>query len=55
MNLPYTMTAEMVADAALAFKPKILYSYHFGDTDTAKLADLLKNEPEIDLRIRNLQ
>ncbi len=25
MNLPYTMTPEMVADAAKAFKPKILY------------------------------
>jgi len=55
MNLPYTMTPEMVVDAALAFKPKILYPYHFGDTDTAKLVDLLKNEPEIEVRIRNLQ
>ncbi|MCX6101342.1 MAG: MBL fold metallo-hydrolase, partial [Candidatus Bipolaricaulota bacterium] len=25
MNLPYTMTPEMVADAALAIRPKILY------------------------------
>jgi len=25
MNLPYTMTPEMVADAAKAFRPKILY------------------------------
>ena len=29
MNLPYTMTPEMVADAARAFKPNILYPYHF--------------------------
>ena len=29
MNLPYTMTPEMVADAAKAFKPKILYPYHY--------------------------
>ncbi len=28
MNLPYTMTPEMVADAARAFRPKILYPYH---------------------------
>ena len=34
MNLPYTMTPEMVADAAKAFRPKILYPYHFGNTDT---------------------
>ncbi|HWU38857.1 MAG TPA: MBL fold metallo-hydrolase, partial [Candidatus Acidoferrum sp.] len=31
MNLPYTMTPEMVADAAKGFKPKILYPYHYGD------------------------
>ena len=28
MNLPYTMTPEMVADAAQAIHPKILYPYH---------------------------
>src|SRR5208283_120355 len=36
MNLPYTMTPEMVADAAGSFKPKVLYPYHFGETDTSK-------------------
>ena len=55
MNLPYTMTPEMTADAALKFKPKILYPYHFGDTDTGKLIDLLKEYPEIEIRIRDLQ
>jgi len=54
MNLPYTMTPEMVADAALAFKPKILYPYHFGDTDTNKIIALLKNS-SIEVRIRNLK
>jgi len=55
MNLPYTMTPEMVADAAKAFKPKILYPYHFGDTDTSKLVVLLKDEPGIEVRIRKMQ
>lgn len=55
MNLPYTMTPEMAADAAKAFKPKILYPYHFGDTDTSKLVDLLKDRAEIEVRIRKLQ
>ena len=54
MNLPYTMTPEMVADAAKAMKPKILYPYHFGDTDTSKLAGLLK-DTGIEVRIRKLQ
>ncbi|OGB62177.1 MAG: metal-dependent hydrolase, partial [Caldithrix sp. RBG_13_44_9] len=30
MNLPYTMTPEMVANAVKAFKPGILYPYHYG-------------------------
>jgi L-ascorbate metabolism protein UlaG (beta-lactamase superfamily) len=54
MNLPYTMTPEMVADAALAFRPKILYPYHFGDTDTNKIVELLKGSG-IDVRIRKLK
>jgi L-ascorbate metabolism protein UlaG (beta-lactamase superfamily) len=54
MNLPYTMTPAMVADAALAFKPKILYPYHFGETDTNGLVNLLKGSG-IEVRIRNLK
>jgi len=55
MNLPFTMTPEMVADAAKVFKPKVLYPYHFGDTDTAKLLGLLKDRQEIEVRIRKLK
>ena len=55
MNLPYTMTPEMVADAARAFKPKILYPYHFGKTDTARLVALLQDQPEIEVRIRKME
>jgi L-ascorbate metabolism protein UlaG (beta-lactamase superfamily) len=55
MNLPYTMSPEMVADAALAIHPKILYPYHFGDTDTGELVELLKNEKDIEVRIRDLK
>jgi L-ascorbate metabolism protein UlaG (beta-lactamase superfamily) len=54
MNLPYTMTPEMVADAAKAFKPKILYPYHTGETDTNKIVDLMKDSG-IEVRIRNLK
>jgi L-ascorbate metabolism protein UlaG (beta-lactamase superfamily) len=55
MNLPYTMTPEMVADAANAFRPKILYPYHYGNTDTSVLLDLLKGEPGIEVRVRKMQ
>ncbi len=55
MNLPYTMTPEMAADAAKSFKPKILYPYHYGDTDVSKLTKLLENENQIEIRIRKMQ
>lgn len=55
MNLPFTMTPEMVADAARSFKPKILYPYHYGNTDPNQLVKLLKNEPNIEVRIRKLR
>jgi L-ascorbate metabolism protein UlaG (beta-lactamase superfamily) len=54
MNLPYTMTPAMVADAAIAFKPKILYPYHFGETRTNEIVELLKNT-DIEVRIKNLK
>ncbi len=54
MNLPFTMTPEMVADAVKAFRPKILYPYHFGDTDLSKLSELLKGTG-IEVRIRKMK
>ncbi len=55
MNLPYTMTPEMVADAALAFQPEILYPYHYGQTDPQELVKLLTDEKGIELRVRDLK
>ncbi len=54
MNLPYTMTPAMVADGAKAFRPKILYPYHYGDTNPDELVNLLKGSG-IDVRIRKLR
>jgi len=55
MNLPYTMTPEMVADAAKAFQPKILYPYHYGNTDTSKIVELLREQKGIEVRIRKME
>jgi L-ascorbate metabolism protein UlaG (beta-lactamase superfamily) len=55
MNLPYTMTPEMVADAARVFRPKVLYPYHYGDTDATKLVELLKGEKGIEVRVREMK
>lgn len=54
MNLPYTMTPEMVAAAARAIGPSILYPYHYGSTDTSELVDLLNDRSDIEVRIRSM-
>lgn len=53
MNLPYTMTPAMVAEAAKDMKAKIIYPYHFGQTDPQELVELLKEKKEIQVRIRD--
>jgi len=55
MNLPYTMTPEMAADAARAIRPRILYPYHYGETDTSELVRLLEGDKSIEVRIRNMK
>ncbi len=55
MNLPYTMTPEQVASAALAIRPGVLYPYHYGETDVGLLQQMLKGERGIEVRIRPMQ
>jgi L-ascorbate metabolism protein UlaG (beta-lactamase superfamily) len=52
VNLPYTMDAEMVVDAVKAFKPKILYPYHYalGKSDLPRLKDLMKGVERVEFR-----
>jgi hypothetical protein len=35
--------------------PKVLYPYHFGQTDAGKVAELLKDVKGIEVRIRDMQ
>ncbi len=51
MNLPYTMTPEQAADAAIRINPDILYIYHFSNSDTAHLRSLLSDHENIEVRI----
>ena len=55
MNLPYTMTPEMVADAARSLRPRLLYPYHYGDTDPQRLVELLRDQKDIEVRIRPMR
>jgi hypothetical protein len=45
----------MVADAVRMLRPKILYPYHFGDTDTSRIVQLLRDRQETEVRIRRMQ
>ena len=49
------MTPEMVADAAKAFKPKVLYPYHTGETDLSKLKELMKGVDGVEIRLRKMK
>ncbi len=49
------MTPEMVADLAMAIQADILYPYHYGETDPKDLFGFLKNDYQIEVRIRGLQ
>ncbi|MBE3069320.1 MAG: MBL fold metallo-hydrolase, partial [Planctomycetes bacterium] len=51
INLPYTMPPPEAADAARAFKPKVLYPYHQGKSDPAEVKRLLADEKAIEVRV----
>jgi L-ascorbate metabolism protein UlaG (beta-lactamase superfamily) len=58
MNLPYTMDVEEAASGVLAFKPKIVYPYHYrtpnGFSDVKKFKLLVNTgDPSIEVRLRN--
>lgn len=43
MNLPYTMTPDEAATCVKAFKPAVLYPYHYGTSDLSVLDGALKD------------
>ena len=58
MNLPYTMDVKEAADAVLAFKPRIVYPYHYRGNNGLSDVNAFKNlveagDKNIDVRLRN--
>lgn len=53
INLPYTMNADMVADAVKAFKPTILYPYHYdmGESQLPYLDKAMKGVEGVEVRV----
>ena len=53
-NQPYTMTTEQLVKAAKTVKPKVLFPYHYGQTDLSGIPSQLKGSG-IDVRIRHYE
>ena len=50
MNLPYTMTPEEAAGCVNVFKPKVVYPYHYGESDLSAFQKAITT-PGIQVRI----
>ena len=53
-NQPFTMTTAQLVKAARIVKPKVLFPYHYGDTDLSGVTEDLKADG-IDVRIRHYE
>jgi len=51
MNLPYTMTPTEAAECVKAFKPKVVYPYHYRGSDLDVFTWKLEDTPEVEVRI----
>lgn len=51
-NQPYTMKTEQVVKVAKTIQPKVLFPYHYGQTDVSTIPSQL---PGIDVRIRHYE
>jgi L-ascorbate metabolism protein UlaG (beta-lactamase superfamily) len=55
MNPPRTMSTLEAAEAVKAFRPKIVYPYHYRGQNTQEFADALKSTPGVEVRLRKLE
>lgn len=55
VNLPYTMSVDMLLEAARLLQPKVLYPYHTGDTDMDRVQARLKDVAGVETRIRPMK
>ncbi len=55
MNPPRTESTIEAASCAKAFKPKIVYPYHYRGSKPEEFADALKDAPGVEVRIRKLE
>lgn len=52
VNLPFTMSPEMLADAVQKIRPAVVYPYHYGQTDLNEVQRQIRAVSEAEIRIR---
>lgn len=55
MNPPRTETPAEAAECVKAFRPKIVYPYHYRGSNLAEFSGPLKDTPGVEVRIRKLE
>lgn len=55
VNQPFTMTPSQAVNAINKIQPKVVYPYHYGQTDLTPVVDAFKDNKNIEVRIRELQ
>lgn len=53
-NQPYTMTVDQLINAARMIKPKVLFPYHYGQTDVSGIPSQLEKD-EIEVKVRHYE
>jgi L-ascorbate metabolism protein UlaG (beta-lactamase superfamily) len=53
MNLPYTMPPEEAAECVKAFRPKIVYPYHYRGSDLSVFQSAVSALPNVEVRLRD--
>lgn len=53
MNLPYTMSPEQAADAVRDFRPRIVFPYHYGESDVSEFVRLVGDDAGVEVRLRD--
>ena len=52
MNLPYTMTPGEAAGCVNGFKPKIVYPYHYGQSNLQEFSSAVQGTQGVEVRLR---
>ncbi|MHC1763860.1 MAG: MBL fold metallo-hydrolase [Verrucomicrobiia bacterium] len=53
MNLPFTLPVDTAAEIVRSFRPKVIYPYHYSDSDLNRFKRLVGTDLPIEVRLRD--